>query len=160
MIKKHFYHKIGKPILNMLRQGMSPERLSISIALGAGIGIIPVLESSTLICAGMAIMLRLNLPSIQLSNYLVYPLQISLLIPFMGLGALIFQVDSPPFSVQELTELLQNNFWVTLISFSESILYAVVAWLLVCTPLFLVMYAAIVPVLRKLVIRHTIKTAR
>ena len=129
MIKRRFHDKIGKPILNLLKQGISPERLSLSIAFGAVIGILPILGATTLICAAIAIMLRLNLPAIQLFNYLVYPLQIFLLIPFMSLGAFIFQVDLPPLSLQELSALFQQNFWGTMASFFETILYAVVAWL-------------------------------
>ena len=149
MIRSAFQNKIGKPILNMLRQGISPEKLSLSIAFGAVIGILPILGATTLICAAIAIMLRLNLPAIQLFNYLVYPLQIFLLIPFMSLGAFIFQMDLPPLSVQELSALFQQDFWGTIASFFETILYAVVAWLLVCVPLFVGIYAIFVAVLKR-----------
>jgi len=149
MIKNNFHNKIGKPILNILRQGISPKRLSLSIAFGAVIGILPVLGSTTLLCAATAIMLRLNLPAIQLSNYLVYPLQIFLLIPFMSLGAFIFQMDLPPLTVQEISTLFQQDFWGSIASFFETILYAVVAWLLVCTPLFLGIYAILFAMLKR-----------
>jgi len=150
MIRSAFENKIGKPILNMLKQGISPEKLSLSIAFGAVIGILPILGATTLICAAIAIMLRLNLPAIQLFNYLVYPLQIFLLIPFMSLGAFIFQVDLPPLSFQELSALFQQDFWGTIASFFETILYAVLAWLLSCTPLFAVIYAICVPVIKRI----------
>jgi len=149
MIKRLFRDKIGRPILNLLKQGISPERLSLSIAFGVVIGMFPVLGATTLICAAIAIVLRLNQPAIQLFNYLVYPLQILLLIPFMSLGAFIFQGDPPPFSVQELGALFRQDFWGTIASFFETILYAVVAWLLVCTPLFAGIYAVCVPILKK-----------
>ncbi len=149
MIKRLFRDKIGRPILNLLKQGISPERLSLSIAFGVVIGMFPVLGATTLICAAIAIVLRLNQPAIQLFNYLVYPLQILMLIPFMSLGAFIFQGDPPPFSVQELSALFRQDFWGTIASFFETILYAVVAWLLVCTPLFAGIYAVCVPILKK-----------
>ncbi|WP_319405198.1 DUF2062 domain-containing protein [uncultured Desulfosarcina sp.] len=149
MIKRLFNEKIGRPILNLLKQGISPERLSLSIAFGAVIGMFPVLGATTLICAAVAIVLRLNQPAIQLFNYLVYPLQIFLLIPFMSLGAFIFQGDPPPFSVQELGALFRQDFWGTIASFFETILYAIVAWILVCAPLFAGIYAIGVPLLRR-----------
>lgn len=149
MIKRIFHGKIGQPILNLLKQGISPERLSLSIALGTVIGMFPVLGATTLICAAVAMVLRLNQPAIQLFNYLVYPLQILLVIPFMSLGAFIFQGDPPPFSIQELGALFQQNFWGTVAAFFETILYAIVAWLLVCTPLFAGIYALCVPVLKR-----------
>ena len=150
MTTRVFRDKIGRPILNLLKQGISPERLSLSIAFGAVIGMFPVLGATTLICAAVAIVLRLNQPAIQLFNYLVYPLQIILLIPFMSLGAFIFQGDPPPFSVQELGALFQQDFWGTVAAFFETILYASGAWLLVCTPLFAGIYALCVPILKRL----------
>jgi uncharacterized protein (DUF2062 family) len=133
----------------LLKQGISPEKLSLSIAFGAVIGILPILGATTLICAAIAIALRLNLPAIQLFNYLVYPLQIFLLIPFISLGAFIFQVDLPPFTVQELRTLFQQDFWGAIASFFETILYAVIAWLMVCVPLFAGIYAIFVAVLKR-----------
>ena len=149
MIKNYFHTKIAKPILNLLKQGVSPERLSLSIAFGTVIGILPILGATTLICAAIAIILRLNLPAIQLFNYLVYPLQIFLIIPFMSLGAFVFQVDLPPFSVEELSVLFQQNFWGTLSAFMETIIHATVAWFLVCAPLFAAIYFIFVSVLKR-----------
>ena len=149
MTKGFFHNRIGKPILNLLKKGISPEKLSFTIACGAVIGIFPVLGSTTLICTAMAIVLRLNLPAIQLANYLVYPLQIALLIPFIRFGAFIFQVVPPPLSVQELSALFQQDFWGTFFYFLDSLVHAVVAWFLVCAPAFPVLYFVFVPIFRK-----------
>jgi hypothetical protein len=102
-----------------------------------------------LICAAIAIGLRLNLPAIQLANYLVYPLQILLIIPFIGLGAFLFQVNPPPLSAAELRILFQQDFWGTIGSFLDVILYAIVAWLLICVPLFPALYFGLVPLFKK-----------
>lgn len=149
MLKTVFHNKVVRPILTLLKQGISPEKLSLSIAFGMVIGILPVLGATTLLCAAIAIILRLNLPAIQLSNYLVYPLQILLLIPFISLGAFIFQVEPPPLSVEELGALFQQDFWGTMASFFETILYAIVAWLLACAPLFALMYCIFVFILKR-----------
>jgi uncharacterized protein (DUF2062 family) len=141
--------KFGQLILKFLKQGISPELLGLSIALGAVIGILPVLGATTLLCAAAAILLRLNLPVIQLSNYLVYPLQIVLLIPFVRLGAFLFQVEAPPLSIETLGALFQQDFWGTVVSFFETILYAIAAWLLVSIPLFVVIYGLSVSVLKR-----------
>ena len=157
MMKNYFHKKIATPILNLLKQGVSPEKLSLSIAFGAVIGILPILGATTLICAAIAIILRLNLPAIQLFNYLVYPLQILLIIPFMTLGAYVFQVDLPPLSVGELTVLFQQNFWGTLSAFMETIVYAIVAWFLLCAPLFAIIYFLFVSALKRFGPLSTVK---
>ena len=74
-----FYRRLILPILNLLRQGITPEKIALSIAFGIALGVFPVIGATTLLCAAAAIVLRLNLPAIQLVNYFVYPLQIALL---------------------------------------------------------------------------------
>ena len=69
-----------------LRQGMSPRRLALTLALGFAIGCIPVIGIPTALCAGLALALRLNLPAIQAANYAVMPLQLVLIVPFVRLG--------------------------------------------------------------------------
>src|ERR1700721_578399 len=69
-----------------LRQGMSPRRLALTLALGLAIGCIPVVGIPTLVCAALALTLRLNLTAIQAANYLVMPLQLALIVPFCRLG--------------------------------------------------------------------------
>jgi hypothetical protein len=34
MIKRFLHNKIGQPVLNLLKQGISPEKMSLSIAFG------------------------------------------------------------------------------------------------------------------------------
>jgi uncharacterized protein (DUF2062 family) len=69
-----------------LRQGISPQRLALTLALGFAIGCIPVVGIPTLVCAALAFTLRLNLPAIQAANYVVMPLQLMLVLPFVRLG--------------------------------------------------------------------------
>jgi len=73
-----------------LRQSVSPRRLALTLALGAAVGCIPVVGIPTLICAALAVALRLNLPAMQAANYAVMPLQFLLIVPFVRLGGRIF----------------------------------------------------------------------
>src|SRR5208282_4169227 len=72
-----------------LRQGISPPRLALTLALGFAIGCIPVVGIPTVLCAGLALALRLNLPAIQAANYAAMPLQFALIVPFVLLGGRI-----------------------------------------------------------------------
>ncbi|MDR3775149.1 MAG: DUF2062 domain-containing protein [Terracidiphilus sp.] len=69
-----------------LRQGTSPRRLALTLALGLAIGCIPVVGVPTVLCAALALALKLNLPAIQAANYAVMPLQLMLIVPFVRLG--------------------------------------------------------------------------
>ena len=54
------------PLLNLLRQGLSPKDLALCVALGIGVGLFPVLGVSTPALTVLALTLRLNLAAIQL----------------------------------------------------------------------------------------------
>src|SRR5580658_2835463 len=69
-----------------LLQGISPRRLALTLALGFAVGCIPVVGIPTLVCAALALTLRLNLPAIQAANYVAMPLQLLLIVPFIKLG--------------------------------------------------------------------------
>ena len=84
-----FYRTLVLPIVDLLRQGITPEKIALSIALGAVLGIFPVLGSTTILCVAAAYVLRLNLPAIQLVNFLIYPLQLILFLPFLQAGSRI-----------------------------------------------------------------------
>lgn len=74
------------PILSQLLQGISPEKIALTIVVGAALGVFPVLGASTLLCALVGMWLRLNQPILQLVNYAVYPLQIALIFVFLRIG--------------------------------------------------------------------------
>ena len=73
-----------------LRQGISPQRLALTLALGFAIGCLPVVGIPTALCLMLALTLRLNLPAIQVANYVAMPLQVLLILPFVRLGGWLF----------------------------------------------------------------------
>lgn len=146
-----FERRIRGPLVGLLRQGLSPEGLARSMALGGALGINPLLGTSTALCAVTAAAFRLNQPAVQLANYLVYPLQLLLLLPFIRLGERLFRVPPLQLSLATLQAALQKDPWGTLSHFGATFWHAAVAWLLV-VPVPAILFAwAMVPVLRALV---------
>lgn len=80
---------IKRTAILWLGQGVSPLRLAVTLALGFAVGCIPVVGIPTVLCAGLALALRLNLPAIQAANYAAMPLQLALIVPFVRLGGRI-----------------------------------------------------------------------
>ena len=151
MMNRGFLHKkIVEPVIALIKQGISPEKIALGMACGIVLGVFPVLGSTTILCGLAAIILRLNLPAIQLVNYLVYPLQLVLLIPFFHLGDLLFQLEPLPLSAQELITLLQSDLWGTIQSFWNTTLHAIVAWLLVSLPAFLLLHFIFIRLIKTL----------
>lgn len=122
-------HRLLAPFTDLLRQGMSPEKISLTIALGIILGVTPVLGSTTLLCTMAAIALRLNLPAIQLVNMAVYPLQLILLIPFFKMGAWMFRANASTISLQGVEALARAGVWNATQSLWVVTVHAFVAWL-------------------------------
>ena len=143
--------RLLQPLLDQLRQGVSPGKLALTLALGVTVGLLPILGSTTIACAGVAVWLRLNQPVIQLVNYLMYPLQIALLIPFFRAGEWLFrQPPVPMFSVAELIARFQAGPGQFLLDYGMVGLYGVVVWAL-CAPLLIALiYAISRPLLMRL----------
>jgi len=78
---------VEQRLAGWLRQGISPRRLALTLALGFTIGCVPVVGIPTLLCAALALALGLNLPAIQVANYAAMPFQLALIAPFLRLGS-------------------------------------------------------------------------
>ena len=128
-----------KLIKNIFVQGVSPQKLALTISLGIFIGTVPILWGSTLICAILAVVFRLNQLSIQAANYLVYPIQIVLIIPFYRIGAGIFSWG-PSVSPDIFSKGIKNEWMGNFIPIAVATLKAIAAWFLIASPLVVLLY--------------------
>jgi uncharacterized protein (DUF2062 family) len=139
---------VRRSVAHALRQGISPRRLALTLALGIAIGCIPVLGIPTLVCAGLALALRLNLPAIQAANYIVMPLQLLLIVPFMRMGGwLIASHASQPVQVATL---LHASPMVLVTQFGSLAGQALLAWVLIAAPAVVLLTFALTRVLRRI----------
>jgi uncharacterized protein (DUF2062 family) len=73
---------IAKSVKLLVNSNLSPKKLALTIALGVTLGAIPLLWGASILCVVGAWALRLNQVCLQVVNYLAWPLQLALLIPF------------------------------------------------------------------------------
>jgi uncharacterized protein (DUF2062 family) len=143
--------RVVGPILLQLRQGITPEKVALTLALGAVIGIFPILGTTTLLCAVAGVWLRLNQPLIQLVNYLVYPLQLLLLIAFYRAGERLFGAEPVPIvNVPELLARFGADPWQFVVDYGLVGLYGIAAWCVVAPPLAALSYFLMRPMLTAL----------
>jgi len=147
----YYHHKILNPLVNFLKEGLSPEKLALSVALGFTIGIIPVLGITTLMCAFVAVIFRINMPAIQLVNYFVYPVQLILFIPLLKFGASIFNSEGLIFSISFIKQMLQHDFWMAAQLFWKANLGAVILWFAISPVIIAIIYYSVLPVFKKFV---------
>ena len=145
-MKNWLRRKILDPLLALLKQGMSPNRLALCVALGIVIGNIPILGVSTLICAAIALVFRLNLPAIQIVQAAMAPTQILLIIPFVRLGEWILRPPPQPVSVQEGLALMAQGVGHAVVTLWNAIVHAGLAWALVAPLAVLFFYKILTPV--------------
>jgi uncharacterized protein (DUF2062 family) len=140
-------NSIGRNAAFWLRQGISPRKLALTLALGFAIGCIPVLGLPTLICMILALTLRLNLPVIQAANYAAMPFQLLLILPFVRLGQWLFA--SRHASEASAATLLHLSQFSLAAQCAALAAHAVIAWLLVAAPAVAILTLAILPILRR-----------
>ncbi|MGH8307564.1 MAG: DUF2062 domain-containing protein [Gammaproteobacteria bacterium] len=148
-------HKLVRLITALLGEGITPHKIALTVALGVMLGVTPVLGTTTILCAIAALALRMNLPLIQVVNYLVYPFQLLLLIPFIQAGQWLFRQPPLPFSFSQLTALLHENFWHTLNMLWGYTLHGLVAWLILGGITAILIYMLLRPLLGILLARKT-----
>lgn len=130
-----------------LRQGISPQRLALTLALGFAIGCIPVIGIPTALCLVVALGLRLNMPAIQAANYAAMPFQIALIFPFVRLGGWLFSSSVHP---ALNTSMLGHPSPSRLIWASGSLAgEALAAWLVTAVPMVLLLTLILTALLRR-----------
>jgi len=139
---------VRQQLVQWLRQGITPRRLAFTLALGCAIGCIPVLGIPTLLCAGVALALRLNQPAIQAANYAVMPAQIALILPFVRLGGWLF--SSPTRPAIPASRLLHTSPLHMAGGLGTMAAEALAAWLLVAVPVVALLTLALTMVLRRI----------
>ncbi len=142
---KRVWRKLVEPFLDLLRQGITPEKVALTIALGVTLGVTPVVGSTTILCTAAAIGLRLNLPAIQLVNGVVYPLQLVLIIPFLRAGAWLFGDTSlAGITLARLFAMIRSDAWQAILTLWSATLHALVAWMAIGGAVAAATYVALV----------------
>lgn len=131
-----------------LLQGISPRRLALTLALGFAIGCIPVVGIPTVLCAGLALALRLNLPAIQAANYIAMPLQLMLIVPFVRMGGWL--LASGKGQTPSAAALMSYSPFGLMTRMGSLAGHALLAWLLIAIPAVLLMTASFTVMLRKI----------
>jgi uncharacterized protein (DUF2062 family) len=146
---KRVKRKLLSVIKDGLKKGFSHKQIATSITLGVVIGIIPVYGITTLIVIVIALLLRLNMVLMQAVHYILHPVQIILFIPFFKLGDIFIKGSAAHLSFTDYVHLLRTDLWAGLGEIWRLNLSAVVVWLIISIPIYLVLYRVSVNLVRK-----------
>jgi uncharacterized protein (DUF2062 family) len=140
---RHLWRRIASPVAKRLHavmsSGLTPQKCAQTLCIGIALGTMPIVWGTTLLCIALAHIFRLNHVALQSVNYLLYPLQLALLIPFFRLGSRLFPwgPQVPPNMMSTLIhnpglDTLQIIGWITLKSLA--------AWSVTALPLAMFTY--------------------
>ena len=143
------WEKLRALVLDQLRQGITPEKIALTIAVAAGLGVFPLLGTTTVLCLAVGVPLKLNQALMQLVNYLVYPLQIAGIYLFVRIGERIAGARPMSFRVDEIVKSFAADPAKFMQKFGMTGVHGIVGWALVVTPAAFIVYITLVPVLRR-----------
>jgi uncharacterized protein (DUF2062 family) len=123
------YRWLVQPIAALLSQGITPQKIALSIAIGGIVGIFPVLGTTTVLCTLLAATLRLNLVAVHTVHYAMTPVQVLLIIPFVRVGEHLLGAAPQPLSISEGMELITQGALHAVIVLWDAIIHAIVGWL-------------------------------
>ncbi len=141
--------KIVTPLSSLLKQGLSPKKLALVIALGFVLSIFPVLGTTTLICSLVALTFQLNIAAIQIANYTAFPLQIILFFPFLNLGETLLGITLDPINKDELISTFQEGFFQAISELTWYLLVACLGWSVASFPMFIILFLCLLVIIKK-----------
>lgn len=154
-MKENFLQRrVLKPLLKLLRQGVTPEKLALSLALSATLAVIPAFGWSVWLCGICALVFGLNLPAMQAVNYFMYPAQIALLPPFFRLGEKLFRAPHLPISVSQIYAMVHADLWGAIKFLWNTTWHAMVVWGLIAPFAVALIYFALLPIFRRVAHRN------
>jgi len=154
MARTFWQRRVRDPIVNQLTQGMTPEKMALTLSVGSALALFPILGTTTVLCLVVGLVLRLNQPIIQVVNYLCTPIHIPLIFVFFRLGESLFDVPHVKFSktyLREMFDLFSDDRNLFFTRFGGTVLHGVVAWALLAPAWMLAVYFISRPVLRGIV---------
>jgi uncharacterized protein (DUF2062 family) len=101
--------RVLMPLLRVLKNGVTPERLSWSLAIALVVGVNPLLGTTTVIMVLVAWAFGLNQVASQIGIHLMWPVQWLLFVPFVDAGIVVFRTHRLPMTKAEIFHLSHKH---------------------------------------------------
>lgn len=143
--------RLGDPILALLSQGVTPDKIAATLAVGTAVSLLPFFGLTTISNVLVGLKLRMNQPLLQALNYLLTPVQLGMIFVYVRCGETLWGVQEAPFSLNELVDTFtQKPIGEFLQRFGWTGIHAFTAWALSVPVIIPVLYYSLRPLMRKL----------
>jgi uncharacterized protein (DUF2062 family) len=140
------------PVVHQVTQGITPEKMALTLAVGSALGLFPVLGTTCALCLIAGVLLRLNQPAIQAVNGICWPIHLPVILALYHLGNWLFSVPA----AQVKKHFFREMFWMLwdhpasfFAHFGSLVWHLVVAWALIAPFWVAIVYVVTLPVLRE-----------
>lgn len=141
--------RLWAPISKQLKQGATPEKVALSFAIGAVLGMSPLVGTTTVLCVFIGTLFRLNQIALQAANYLIFPAQIPMILLFIKFGEWIYGAKQSSLSSLQLKdEILLHPIQFFKI-FGMTGLHALTAWILLAPCIIGIIHFSLLPFLKR-----------
>ena len=144
------------PFLALLKAGLSPASLALTVGLGMVIGAAPTFGLTTILCTIVALRLRLNLAAMQLVCHLMSPVQLLLLLPLLRYGAVLLGhgEEVATLTLRQIEHMFRQEPGQLLSLIWRAELGAVLLWAIISVPLVAGLYFVLKPVFARVLRRQ------
>lgn len=143
--------RVRDPLVALLTQGITPDRIALTLAAGTACSLFPFLGTTTALNLVVGQWLRLNHPLLQTLNYLLTPVQLGMILVYVRLGEWLWRAADGRFSVAEMFRVFRDaSFTEFLHRFGWAGVHAFSAWALTTPFLVAGLYFGLRPALRRL----------
>ena len=144
-----FVNKVLIPFRLVPADGLTPEKIAFSIAVGIISGIFPVFGATTILSLLLTLIFRQNLIVVQSVQWLMGFLQIFLIIPFIQFGAFLLNRQILHINIQQIRLAFQPGIVAGLKTIGVLHLYGILTWIIIAIPVGLVSYLVFLTIFKK-----------
>jgi uncharacterized protein (DUF2062 family) len=148
------------PVVLQLTQGITPEKICLSLVIGSLCAFFPILGAATPLCLLAGVFLRLNQPVIQLVNGVTAPLYPFVAYGFVRLGDRLVGARAPSLEPRLMAVLLRHDPLRFLQWFGPVAGHAALGWAIVAPLWVTAGYVGLAPLVRSQAARRLTAPAR
>lgn len=130
-MREFFRRRIVAPLRALLVQGVTPDKIAMSVAIGLIVGVFPVMGTTTVLCTAAALAMRLNMVAVHTVHYAMTPVQLLLIIPFVRVGEHVVDAAPQPLTISEGMALLAQGVVHAVTVLWSAIVHAVIGWIVI-----------------------------
>lgn len=161
-IRRSFWRRrVRDPIIALLTQGITPDRIAATLAVGALCSLFPFFGFTTVLNLGVGLWLRLNQALLHALNQALGPVHIVMIFVYVRLGEFVWGATEDRFTLTEVIDTFREASLLEFLHrFGWAGVHALTAWVITAPILLAAIYYPFRPVIRKLARLRTASPAR